>query len=86
MIKESDNINSETVANFIFAREFSIEKLVQNISGCDVGMDTVKHLLESEGCSIKINVVDSSMKELTFSPVEFIITLPSNLFQYMGGQ
>lgn len=46
-------------------------------------MDAVKNFLEDENCSIEIHVLTSS-KELRLSPVEFIITLPTNLFQFMN--
>lgn len=84
VIDENDPINPEFVANLIFASGFSTAKQVSGISGRGVGMDAVRHFLEKENCSIEIRVLETSDAELKLAPFEFIITLPTNLFQYMG--
>ena len=47
-------------------------------------MDAVLNFLLKENCSIEINVLDKTIKKLAVTPVEFVITLPTRLFEYMG--
>jgi len=83
ILKPSQKITNQQIAQFIFHSGLSTASEVTDISGRGVGMDAVSKFLDNIGGTIKINLLKaSSNKKIAkdFRPFEIEIVLPSNVY------
>ncbi|MBT4837279.1 MAG: PAS domain-containing protein [Methylococcales bacterium] len=77
ILSADDKPTAQQVANLIFHSGLSTAEAVTQVSGRGVGMDAVKSFMTKVGANVEIKLLSDS-NEITFSPFEFIITIPSN--------
>lgn len=80
ILSADQKYSPDDIAQLIFHSGLSTADKVTQVSGRGVGMEAVTAFLAKQGGNISINLLKVPKNELTFTPFEFIITIPDGKY------